>query len=71
MIGALQKDDLVAHALYHMWAHTCRTAPALAVLHAAAVADGDECLILAAPGGSGKTTLTAVLLAQGWALFKR
>lgn len=62
----LSRDDLIAHTLYHLLAHPCQSAPTLAVLHAAAVANGDSCLVMAAPGGSGKTTLTAALLAEGW-----
>lgn len=62
----LRQDDSIAHLLYHLLAHPCRKTPTLAMLHAAAVTDGDSCLIMAAPGGSGKTTLTAALLAEGW-----
>ena len=65
LIRSLQRDDLIAHALYQMLNYSCRQAPALAILHAAGVAAGADCLLLAAPGGHGKTTLTAALLAEG------
>ena len=65
LIRSHRRDDVVTHALYHLSTYPCRQAPALAVLHAAAVAVEKGCLLLAAPGGRGKTTLTAALLAQG------
>jgi len=34
----------------------------LVALHAAAVSDGEQCIVLAGSGGSGKSTLTAALL---------
>ncbi|MCK9258352.1 MAG: HprK-related kinase A [Azoarcus sp.] len=39
------------------------------VLHAAAVARDDRCLILPAPPGSGKSTLCAALVNRGWRLL--
>ena len=37
----------------------------LVALHAAAVSDGKQSVVLAGPGGAGKSTLTAVLLKSG------
>ena len=65
LIRSRQRDDLIAHALYQVLNYPCQQAPALAILHAAGVAAGDGYLLLAAPGGHGKTTLTAALLAEG------
>lgn len=39
------------------------------ILHAAVVARGDSALVLAAPPGSGKSTLCAALATRGWRLF--
>ena len=39
------------------------------VLHAAAVARGDQALIMPAPPGSGKSTLCAALVSRGWRLL--
>lgn len=41
-------------------------AECLIALHAAAVSNGDECLVFPALSGSGKSTLTAALLAAGF-----
>lgn len=35
-------------------------------LHCSVVARGDDAVVLAAPSGTGKTTLTAALLQRGW-----
>jgi hypothetical protein len=40
-------------------------ADCLLAIHAAAVSNGDECLVFPATSGSGKTTLTAALIATG------
>lgn len=39
-----------------------------AILHGAAVSDGDCCCLLLGAGGSGKSTLAAGLIAAGWRL---
>jgi hypothetical protein len=44
-----------------------RQRPELCFLHAAAVAIGDQVAVLAAPPGTGKSTLTIALLARGLA----
>ena len=65
IVRSPRRDDLIAHALYQVLNYPCQQAPALAILHAAGVAAGADCLLLAAPGGHGKTTLTAALLTEG------
>lgn len=46
--------------------YACAERDSLAVLHAGAVSDGHTALVLAEAGGSGKSTLTAALLARGY-----
>ena len=43
------------------WSSDC-----LAAVHGAAVTRGDDCVLMPAVSGRGKTTLTAALLASGW-----
>ena len=35
-------------------------------VHAAAVADGERCVVICAPSGGGKSTLTAAFVRRGW-----
>ena len=46
--------------------YACAERDSIAALHAGAVSDGRTCLALAESGGSGKSTLTAALLARGY-----
>jgi hypothetical protein len=60
-VGALARM-LVERAAYHL---SDRSAGGL-LLHAAAVRDGDRCVLLPGKTGAGKSTLTAWLVARGY-----
>ena len=41
----------------------------MAVMHAAAITDGEHCIVLPGTGGNGKSTLTAALIKSGYHYF--
>jgi len=54
-------EDVLLLALTVAW-RACGWEP----VHAAAAAKGDGCILLCAPSGGGKSTLTAALVRNGW-----
>ncbi len=61
-------NDLIVYTVWEMIELGCRIPDRLLVVHGGAVAKDDICFILAGAGGSGKTTLTAGLIASGFTL---
>lgn len=59
-------DALVIGVLYETIQAVCSQTDHLIIIHAAAVANGDECIVFPGCGGSGKSTLTASLLHSGF-----
>lgn len=59
-------DELIQQALYRIVEYACRQIPWLAVFHAAALGNGQSCIVLPGLGGSGKTTLAAALAQSGF-----
>ena len=62
------ENDLIVQALWEIIEIGCRLPGRLMTVHGGAVAKDDTCCILAGAGGSGKTTLTAGLVASGFML---
>ncbi len=58
-------DEIVPMLHANSFIQAYRSSTAIAVIHAAAVAKGDECVLLPAGSGSGKSTLAAALVAAG------
>jgi hypothetical protein len=52
-----------------VWSTVLREHPYFLDIHAGVVSDGRECLVLPAPPGSGKSTLTAALVHGGFEFF--
>ncbi len=59
-------DELIHFMLHRLIEYACRQIPWLAVFHAAALGDGQSCIVLPGLGGSGKTTLAAALAQSGF-----
>ena len=59
-------DSALNHLHYALLQQGLHSYAWLTVLHAGAVSRQGQCLLLAGCGGSGKSTLTAALLAQGF-----
>lgn len=59
-------DELIQQALYQVVEYACHQIPWLAIFHAAALGDGQSCIVLPGLGGSGKTTLAAALVRSGF-----
>lgn len=61
-------NNLIVQAIWEMIEIGCQIPGRLMTIHGGAVAKEGVCCILAGPGGSGKTTLTAALVASGCTL---
>lgn len=61
-------NNLIVQAIWEVIEMGCRIPGRLMTIHGGAVAKEGVCCILAGPGGSGKTTLTAALVASGFML---
>ncbi len=61
-------NDLIVQGIWEVIEIACRAPESLMTVHGGAVAKDEICCILAGVGGSGKTTLTAGLVASGFTL---
>lgn len=59
-------DELIHQTLHWIVEYACRQIPWLAIFHAAALGNGQSCIVLPGLGGSGKTTLAAALVRSGF-----
>jgi len=66
LLRGVELGVAVEHLMWHLTQAAIRGASPAAALHAGAVSGPNGAVLLPAPAGSGKTTLTAGLVAAGW-----